>query len=169
MTKKLLLLRPAALLLALTLLLSAPALARASFPDVESGSWYEADVNALAGEGILLGFEDGTFRPQDSITAGQFITIVARCAGLEEAPASSSHWAAPLLQAALTAVLLLSLPLWKKQAKSGGGPESVPPEPTGPVETEPPPESVPPVETEHPATEPPAEPDPADGEDAADG
>lgn len=103
MKKKPLLLRPAALFLALTLLLSAPALARASFPDVEAGSWYEADVNALAGEGILLGFEDGTFRPQDSITAGQFITIVARCAGLEEAPASSSHWAAPLLQAALNA------------------------------------------------------------------
>ena len=36
--------------------------------------------------------------------------------------------AVALLQAALTAVLLLSLPLWKKQAKSGGGPESVPPD-----------------------------------------
>ena len=97
------LLRWAALLLGLTLLLPSAAFALGSFPDVESGSWYEADVNALAGEGILLGFEDGTFRPQDSITAGQFITIVARCAGLEEAPASSSHWAAPLLQAALNA------------------------------------------------------------------
>ena len=34
--------------------------------------------------------------------------------------------AVALLQAVLTAVLLLSLPLWKKGARSGGGPERVP-------------------------------------------
>ena len=36
--------------------------------------------------------------------------------------------AVALLQAALTAVLLFSLPLWKKGAKPGGGPECVPPD-----------------------------------------
>lgn len=96
-------LRWTALLLGLALLLPAGAFARTSFPDVVPGSWYEADVNALAEEGLLLGFPDGTFRPTDSITASQFITIVARCAGLKEAKASVSHWAAPLLQAALNA------------------------------------------------------------------
>lgn len=103
MKKRSLLFRLAALLLGLALLLPAGAFARTSFPDVEPGSWYEADVNALAGEGILLGFEDGTFRPYADITAAQFVTIVARCAGLKEAAATSSHWAAPLLQAALNA------------------------------------------------------------------
>lgn len=95
--------RCAALLLGLTLLLSTGVAARSAFPDVEPGSWYEADVNALAGEGLLLGFPDGTFRPNDNITAAQFITIVARCTGLKEAQASISHWAAPLLQSALDA------------------------------------------------------------------
>lgn len=103
MKKKPLFLRFAALSVGLALLLPAGAFARTSFPDVEPGSWYEADVNALAGEGLLLGFPDGTFRPNENITAAQFITIVARCAGLREASASISHWAAPLLQAALEA------------------------------------------------------------------
>lgn len=103
MKKKPLFLRFAALSVGLALLLPAGAFARTSFPDVEPGSWYEADVNALAGEGLLLGFPDGTFRPNENITAAQFITIVARCAGLRESSASISHWAAPLLQAALEA------------------------------------------------------------------
>ena len=103
MKKRSLFFRFAALLLGLSLLLPAGAFAQSSFPDVEPGSWYEADVNALAGEGILLGFEDGTFRPYDNITAGEFVTIVARCAGLSYGSTPTFHWAAPQLQAALNA------------------------------------------------------------------
>ncbi len=103
MKKKTPLLRLTGLLLSLALLLPGAAFAQASFPDVEEGSWYAQDVNTLAGEGLLTGFPDGTFRPNDPITAGQFVTIVARCVGLQYDATPTFHWAAPQLQAALNA------------------------------------------------------------------
>ncbi|MDE6108488.1 MAG: cellulase family glycosylhydrolase, partial [Oscillospiraceae bacterium] len=103
MKKKSSLFRCAVLLLGLLLLLPSGAFAGSSFPDVEEGSWYQAHVEALAEEGLLNGFPDGTFRPYDTITAGQFVTIVARCAGLQYDAAPTFHWAAPQLQAALNA------------------------------------------------------------------
>ncbi|MBP3520817.1 MAG: cellulase family glycosylhydrolase [Oscillospiraceae bacterium] len=103
MKKSSLLLRCAALLVGLALLLPAGAFAQASFPDVEPGSWYEADVNALARDGLVNGFEDGTFRPHNYITSAQFVIIVARCTGLSYDSTPSFHWAAPQLRAAMEA------------------------------------------------------------------
>jgi len=48
------------------------------FTDVPSGEWYANAVNYLAGLGILTGYPEGDFRPQQTITRAEFATIAAR-------------------------------------------------------------------------------------------
>jgi hypothetical protein len=72
-----------------------------TFPDVENGAWYAEAVNSLASGGILLGFPDGAFYPEASITRAEFAAIVVRIEANSPAAASSnkfadvpkSHWA----------------------------------------------------------------------------
>ncbi|WP_282935274.1 S-layer homology domain-containing protein [Paenibacillus sp. RC67] len=45
------------------------------FQDVK-GHWAEKTITRLVDEGILDGFPDGTFRPNDSVTADQFIKML---------------------------------------------------------------------------------------------
>lgn len=47
------------------------------FPDVP-GTTHEDTINALAGQGVLLGFADGTFRPTADITRGQLASVLIR-------------------------------------------------------------------------------------------
>ena len=77
--------------------------AQAAFSDVERGDWFAADVAAMTEEGVLSGYPDGTFRPDSTITGAEFVSIVARCGGLRAEAASSAHWAAGTMQAALGA------------------------------------------------------------------
>ncbi len=94
----------AGLLCILWLLISAPlAWASGAFPDVPPDSWYTGTVNAMAEAGWVKGLPDGTFHPLDKISAAEFVSIVARCAGLAPVSGASTHWAAPQLQAALEA------------------------------------------------------------------
>jgi hypothetical protein len=54
----------------------------AQFPDVDANAWYGQAVNTLAGRGILKGYQDGTFRPADTITRAEFTAVAARFANL---------------------------------------------------------------------------------------
>ncbi len=74
-----------------------------AFPDVPPDSWYAGTVNAMAEAGWVKGMPDGKFHPLDKISAAEFVSIVARCAGLAPASGTSTHWAAAQLQAALEA------------------------------------------------------------------
>lgn len=92
------------LALLLTLILSvsavsAPAQAK-SYSDVRPGSWYTKVVNELTAKKLVAGFPDGTFRPNKTISAAEFVTIVARCAGVTQT-SGSSYWAHDFLQAGL--------------------------------------------------------------------
>lgn len=89
------------LVLLLVMLLCVPTAALADFPDVDiSDSVAEAifDVSSL---GIMEGFEDGSFRPDDKLTRAQFAKIAVTAMGIKDAPATetifsdvpSSHWA----------------------------------------------------------------------------
>lgn len=71
------------------------------FSDVQPGSWYYDAVMKMTAAGWLNGYQDGTFRPEQSITNSEFVSIVARRAGLAQRPALSQHWAAGYLVAAL--------------------------------------------------------------------
>lgn len=52
------------------------------FKDVKKGAWYYDSVATLADYGIINGFEDGTFRPQDKLTRSQMAMILTEAYSL---------------------------------------------------------------------------------------
>lgn len=52
-----------------------------SFTDVSADTWCYDAVSALSSMGIIQGYQDGTFRPNQPITRAQFAAIVTRFAG----------------------------------------------------------------------------------------
>ena len=50
------------------------------YSDVADGSWYNNAVSTLSNMGILGGYEDGTFRPNASITRAEFTAMAMRFA-----------------------------------------------------------------------------------------
>lgn len=70
---------------------TAPAVA-AAFPDVAPDAWYAEAVNAMTDAGIIKGDGNGNFRPDDTVTYGEFVTILARIANLStEVPDDEEH------------------------------------------------------------------------------
>lgn len=53
-----------------------------AFPDVAPDAWYAEAVNAMTDAGIIKGDGNGNFRPDDTVTYGEFVTILARIANL---------------------------------------------------------------------------------------
>ena len=51
------------------------------FKDVKAGDWYKTAVDIMARQGVIKGYEDGTFRPNQPITRREFAAIAARYAG----------------------------------------------------------------------------------------
>lgn len=54
------------------------------FSDVKPGSWYVGYVNLAYAEGIINGYGNGRFGPDDSVTYGQVATILLRLLGYTE-------------------------------------------------------------------------------------
>jgi len=50
------------------------------FPDVPADAWYAGYVSALAAKGFISGYEDGTFRPDDTVTYQEIVTILSSVA-----------------------------------------------------------------------------------------
>ena len=74
-----------ALILSLTLMLTAlPAASAATkgFSDVDSSRYYYDEVLYCAEQGYVSGYEDGTFRPENGLTRGEFATILNKVLGL---------------------------------------------------------------------------------------
>ena len=63
-----------------------------AFPD--QGDTFGAEIAALAGEGIISGFADGTFRPFTNITRGAAASLLAESAGVLD---DAGLWLAPRL------------------------------------------------------------------------
>lgn len=55
----------------------------AALSDIQ-GHWAEADIRQLLQEGAVRGYEDGTFRPDHSVTRAEFVQIVCNALQLEE-------------------------------------------------------------------------------------
>ncbi|WP_346200251.1 S-layer homology domain-containing protein [Caldifermentibacillus hisashii] len=58
------------------------AASKTSFPDVPAGEYADA-INNLAGQGILNGFDDGTFKPNDPVLREQAAKILATALKLD--------------------------------------------------------------------------------------
>lgn len=70
-----------------------------SFSDVSSGMWFNNAVSTMAKMGVVTGYPDGTFKPNENITRAEFAAIAARFdenANSTNADFSdiSGHWAA---------------------------------------------------------------------------
>ena len=53
-----------------------------------AGHWAEAYINAAAERGLFQGYEDGSFRPGNNVTRGEFVTVLWRLAGQPAAQAA---------------------------------------------------------------------------------
>ena len=77
-----------------------------SFKDVAAGSWYNRAISTLANANILVGDENGNFRPNDPITRAEMATIIARFDKLTETGKTFSdikgHWAQKDIEMATT-------------------------------------------------------------------
>ncbi len=62
-----------------------PAACTIPFSDVPVGSTFYTFIKCLACMGILNGYPDGTFRPNNNVTRGQIAKIVSNAAGFSEA------------------------------------------------------------------------------------
>ena len=100
-----------------------PTAEAAGFTDVADGDWYADAVNWAASEGIVVGFEDDTFRPNDLITREQLAAIFCNYAewkGMDISSradlsnyndaASVSSWAAETVQWAAAEGLISGMP-----------------------------------------------------------
>ena len=69
------------------------------FSDVPSSHWAYTYVNDLSNKGIINGYEDGTFRPSNTITKAEYIKLLDGCVASKSEMASmiaqmefSEHW-----------------------------------------------------------------------------
>ena len=67
-------------------------------PSDIKGHWAEAQISTWVDKGFIKGYEDGSFKPDKSITRAEFITLVNRSFGFTEqaqisfSDVKSSHW-----------------------------------------------------------------------------
>jgi len=86
-----------------------------SFTDV-SGHWAEANIKSLAQKGIINGFEDGTFKPNNSVTRAEFTTMVVKALGLTTSAdvnftdVASGSWYESYIKSAVKAGLVSGMP-----------------------------------------------------------
>ncbi|WP_274364463.1 CAP-associated domain-containing protein [Paenibacillus thermotolerans] len=73
---------------------------KAAFADIE-GHWAEAAIEWGAGQGVVQGFPDGTFRPSGLVTESQFLAMLFRAFPQSAVSGSGgSYWYSPYYQAA---------------------------------------------------------------------
>lgn len=94
-------LRVTVLVLAAALLLGAMP-GYAAFSDVPEDNWNRASIDQLVSMGIVRGYEDGCFRPQDKLTHGAFLKLLSDSMFLDMVGNPQKlHWAASSLDAAV--------------------------------------------------------------------
>lgn len=83
----------------------------AGFKDVEESYWAKEEIDYLVSKGVIAGFPDGTFKPEEAVTREQFAKMVCIAKGLSEyKPAkatfkdvASSRWSYGFIEAAVKA------------------------------------------------------------------
>ena len=75
-----------------------------AFSDVGRGTWYYDAVSALASVGIVSGY-NGLFRPDDTLTSGELITMLTRFVEAKTVPmpwvSYQGHWSYPSIVTAV--------------------------------------------------------------------
>ncbi|MBQ8392092.1 MAG: S-layer homology domain-containing protein [Clostridia bacterium] len=100
-----------AVVLAFAMILSMGLTSMAAYSDVEAGTKVSEAVGILSNLNILTGFEDGTFKPDETVTRAQMAAIICRMLGYEDQAESSKgttvfndvaadHWASGYINVA---------------------------------------------------------------------
>ncbi|XGV99688.1 MAG: S-layer homology domain-containing protein [Leptolyngbya sp. BL-A-14] len=99
------------------LILTVPASAQTTFPDVPSSYWASGFVQALVSRQIIAGFPDGSFRPEEPVTRAQFAAIIRKAFNktpirnpVQFTDIPAGFWAADAIQAAYTTGFLAGYP-----------------------------------------------------------
>lgn len=74
------------------------------FTDVKNDHWAYANINAMVKAGAVNGYPDGSFRPSENVTYGEFIKMMYMALNgsvLIGGAENKEHWAAPYYYAAL--------------------------------------------------------------------
>ncbi|MBN8659955.1 MAG: S-layer homology domain-containing protein [Candidatus Melainabacteria bacterium] len=97
-----------------------PAAGAAQFKDVSPTYWASKAIAAVSQAGLVTGFPDGTFKPEDKITRAQALVILAKAlpSGLADVSILNSYqdgssvpsWAAPSVAKAAKARIIVSYP-----------------------------------------------------------
>lgn len=98
------------LLLSTFLALSMMFTAAFAYPDVDSTHWAAKQINELSEQGVLVGYPDGTFQPDELVTRAEFAAMAIRALGQEHAQVAQpvtfnditpEFWAYDFIQKAL--------------------------------------------------------------------
>lgn len=95
----------------------APAQAQSRFADISSDYWASEFIQELADRGIISGFPDGSFRPNDPVTRAQFAAMVRQAfrrsatrGAVPFADVPANYWAAEAIREAYTTGFLSGYP-----------------------------------------------------------
>ncbi|MBQ8458591.1 S-layer homology domain-containing protein [bacterium] len=81
-----------------------------AFPDVSNDYWAAPQINLLSEQGVIVGYPDGTFKPDDNVTRAEFAAMAIRALGQQHtkvaqpvhfADINEEHWAYEDIQKAL--------------------------------------------------------------------
>ncbi len=87
------------LILGTVLSTSLPVAEAASFHDV-SGHWGATYINNVADKGLFAGYDDGTFRPDQTMSRAEFVTVVVQALFPDSIKAADGDWYTPFFNAA---------------------------------------------------------------------
>jgi hypothetical protein len=94
-----------------------PSFAQTTFTDVSSNYWAAQFIQELSQRGVIAGFPDGSFRPEEAVTRAQFAAMVNKA--FQKAPerqavrfvdVPSNYWAYGAIQQAYTIGFLSGYP-----------------------------------------------------------
>ena len=63
-----------------------------NFTDVSADDWFYGELQLAMGAGYVGGFEDGTFRPNDTVTRAQAAAFIAKAKNLANDPAAAARF-----------------------------------------------------------------------------
>ncbi len=72
------------------------------YSDIKASNWAYEAVNTMSDKGIIKGYPDGNFKPQNTITYGEFIKMALMAAtGKDVGNSASGNWAANYYNSAI--------------------------------------------------------------------
>lgn len=80
------------------------------FPDVAKNHWAASQIDELSDKGVIVGYPDGTFKPDDNVTRSEFASMAIKALGQEHTSVAqpvnftdidNDYWAYDSIQKAL--------------------------------------------------------------------